>query len=92
LKGEDDSGNIKNVQNILHLTNAFIRRVHPSKDSSNESTSSPNGYCMADLVTADGSVDSQYDANAQEIITASLHLAEYCDCLQFSSLYNKYIF
>eukprot|EP00919_Chromeraceae_sp_WS-2016_P012146 GHVR01028459.1.p1 GENE.GHVR01028459.1~~GHVR01028459.1.p1 ORF type:complete len:345 (+),score=57.62 GHVR01028459.1:468-1502(+) len=39
-------------------------------------------YCsqnkiLYDLITADGSVDSQYDANEQENITAALHFAEF---------------
>lgn len=61
LRGADDSGNIKSLANIKHFNKFAISQKPP---------------WLAQLVTADGSVDSQFDANEQEAITASLHFAE----------------
>ncbi|CEM07586.1 unnamed protein product [Vitrella brassicaformis CCMP3155] len=63
LKGADGTGNIISRENIEHLWD------HTSR-------ARPPATTLADLVTADGSVDSQWDANEQESITASLHFAE----------------
>lgn len=64
LRGQDDSGNIKKIENIKKFCQTTMQQLRDRR-------------WLPDLVTADGSVDSQFDANEQEAITASLHFAEY---------------
>ncbi|KAH7650400.1 adrift- FTSJ family RNA methylase [Cryptosporidium bovis] len=60
--GIDDSGDITNTQNIDFIW---------------EKTSKNTKNCwLADLVTADGSIDMQYNPNNQEVLTSSIQYSE----------------
>eukprot|EP00920_Eleutheroschizon_duboscqi_P017667 GHVT01042148.1.p1 GENE.GHVT01042148.1~~GHVT01042148.1.p1 ORF type:complete len:548 (-),score=139.80 GHVT01042148.1:610-2253(-) len=73
LRGKDDSGDILNRENIKDVWK--VARDRPAGTS--------KGPWLADLVTADGSIDVQHDANQQELLTFPLHFAELVTSLGF---------
>uniref|UniRef100_A0A0G4GIJ3 Cap-specific mRNA (nucleoside-2'-O-)-methyltransferase 2 n=1 Tax=Chromera velia CCMP2878 TaxID=1169474 RepID=A0A0G4GIJ3_9ALVE len=63
-RGADDTGNVMSKENWKHCFSETLgRRMDPGN--------------LFHIVTADGSIDSQHDANDQENITAGLHFCEF---------------
>eukprot|EP00388_Colpodella_angusta_P021060 GDKJ01053179.1.p1 GENE.GDKJ01053179.1~~GDKJ01053179.1.p1 ORF type:complete len:1366 (-),score=362.76 GDKJ01053179.1:138-4181(-) len=61
-RGSDDTGNILSYNNFSHVRDKIFG------DYANRAY---------DFISADGSIDTQFDANEQESITAPLHMAEF---------------
>lgn len=74
LFGADGTGDVRNPDNIRHITATYRETLQMQTPSSTNSTPAPRRLCM--LVTADGSINCENAPHRQAAATAPL---QYCE-------------